>query len=184
MQNTNDHDTYYKLRSEWFYYKKVQEILSEITFSSIIDIGCRKSPILENIDNSVYKSMLDIAPIKPRPNINNITADFYTWEPDMKYDVAVCLQVLEHLDRPKDFVQKLFSVADIIIISVPYKWPKGACKYHIQDPVDEEKVLSWTDRQPDEKYIVKDNKYRLICRYNIKHRKNINKMALVKKHKI
>lgn len=156
-------------------------MLSEMTFSFIIDIGCRKSPILENIDSSVYKSMLDILPIKPLPNINNITADFYTWKPDRKYDVAVCLQVLEHLDRPKDFVQKLFCIADTIIISVPYKWQKG--RYHIQDPVDEEKVLSWTDREPDEKYIIKDNTYRLFCRYNkIKdNKKKLVKKEIVKK---
>jgi hypothetical protein len=166
MKGTDKNESYYKLRSEMFYYKKIQEMLSEMKFTSIIDIGCKKSPIFENIDNTVYKSMLDILPTKPLPNINNITADFYTWEPDRKYDVAVCLQVLEHLDRPQDFAKKLFDIADTIIISVPYKWPKGSCKYHIQDPVDEKKLLSWTDREPYEKYIINDNKYRLICRYN------------------
>jgi len=95
-----------------------------------------------------------------------ITADFYEWEPDRKYDVALCLQVLEHLDKPKEFAQKLFQVAPIVIISVPYKWAKGACKYHVQDPINEEKILSWTGRQPDEKHIVTDRKKRrIICLY-------------------
>ena len=95
-----------------------------------------------------------------------ITADFYTWTPDRQYDVALCLQVLEHLDRPKEFVEKLFQIAAITIISVPYKWPKGSCKYHVQDPIDQDKIHTWAGRDPDEMHIVKDNgKKRIICLY-------------------
>ena len=95
-----------------------------------------------------------------------ITADFYEWNPDRKYDVVLCLQVLEHLDKPKEFVEKLFRTASTTILSVPYKWPKGSCKYHVQDPIDEQKILSWTGREPDEKHIITDNgKRRIICVY-------------------
>jgi len=159
-------DAYYNERKDYHYYKKVQSILNSVQFNSIIDVGSRKSPIMQNLDSNIYKVMLDLIPIPPQPGMNMITADFYEWEPDRKYDVALCLQVLEHLDKPKEFAQKLFQVAPIVIISVPYKWAKGACKYHVQDPINEEKILSWTGRQPDEKHIVTDRKKRrIICLY-------------------
>jgi hypothetical protein len=162
----NTVDQYYKKRKDFHYYKQVQSMLSKNDFSSIIDVGSRKSPVMEHLDDDIYKAMLDIKPINPIPNIHMITADFYTWTPDRKYDVALCLQVLEHLDRPKEFVEKLFQVAAITIISVPYKWPKGSCKYHVQDPIDQHKIHTWAGRDPDEMHIVKDNgKKRIICLY-------------------
>jgi len=143
-------------------------MLAKLTFASILDVGSRKSPVMDNIDNSVYKAMLDIKPMPPQPNIHMITADFYTWNPDRHYDVALCLQVLEHLDRPKEFVEKLFQVATTVMISVSYKWLKGSCKYHVQDPINEEKILSWTGREPDEQYIITDGtKERIICMYQL-----------------
>jgi hypothetical protein len=163
-------NTYYKKRKEFHYYKQVKSMLSKHTFSSIIDVGSRKSPVMEKIEGNVYKAMLDIKPIEPIPGIHMITADFYTWTPDRKYDVALCLQVLEHLDKPKEFVKKLFETAPYVLISVPYKWPKGSCKYHLQDPIDEKKIFSWTEKTPIEKHIITDNgKRRMICLYHRNH---------------
>jgi hypothetical protein len=158
-------DEYYNTRKNFKYYKTVNTCLSTIDFSSIIDVGSRKSPVLESIDNSVYKTRLDIVALPPMPNIHDVTADFYTWVPDRIYDVAICLQVLEHLDDPSTFVKKLFNTAKTVIVSVPYKWKPGTCKEHIQDPVDEKKLLSWTDREPNETYIIVDRLSRLICLY-------------------
>ena len=159
---------YYKKRKDFRYYKQIQAMLAKLTFTSILDVGSRKSPVLDDIDPSVYKAMLDIKPMPPQPNIHMITADFYTWNPDRQYDVALCLQVLEHLDRPREFVEKLFQTAKTVIISVPYKWLKGSCKYHVQDPIDEAKILSWTGREPDEKHIITDrSRRRILCMYRL-----------------
>jgi len=158
--------SYYNSRKDFHYYKKVKDILDSLHFSSIIDIGCRKSPMMKGLRDNVYKAMLDIQEIPPIDGIHMIQADFYTWEPDRTYDVVLCLQVLEHLDKPKEFAQKLLQVGKTVIISVPYKWKKGACKYHTQDPVDKSKVLGWVGREPDEEYIIKDKtRERLICVY-------------------
>jgi hypothetical protein len=161
-----DIKSYYKNRKAFKYYQKVQSMLFKLPFTSILDVGSRKSPVMEHIDSSIYKAMLDIKPMPVQPGIHTITADFYKWKPDREYDIALCLQVLEHLDRPKEFVEKLFQVARFVIISVPYKWAKGDCKYHVQDPIDEHKIFSWTGREPDEKHIVTDvGKRRIICLY-------------------
>jgi hypothetical protein len=157
---------YYSRRKEFHYYKKVKEILDSLTFSSIIDVGCRKSPMMAGLDNTIYKAMLDIQEIPPMDGIHMIQADFYTWTPDRKYDVVLCLQVLEHLDKPKEFAQKLLQVGKTVIISVPYKWKEGSCKYHTQDPIDKSKLKGWVGREPDEDYVVTDKGLeRIICVY-------------------
>jgi hypothetical protein len=162
--------SYYDFRKEFNYYKKIVEILNDIgDVSSIIDIGGRKSPVLEKLDKSIYKASLDIITISPSlkdQGVVYINADFLTWIPDKNYDVVLCLQVLEHLDNPKEFALKLFSTGKIVIISLPYKWREGFCASHVQDPVDELKIKEWTQREPSSSFIVKDLKAnRIICVY-------------------
>lgn len=159
-------ENYYNRRKGYNYYKKVQEILEGMKFSSIIDIGSRKSPVIDHLGKNVKKTMLNIEPLEPKKNMKMITADFYTWNPDIHYDVALCLQVLEHLDKPKEFTEKLFQTAKHVIISVPYKWAKGLCKFHVQDPIDEAKMREWSGRDAKETHIIKDgNRERIIFVY-------------------
>jgi hypothetical protein len=75
------------------------------------------------------------------------------------------LQVLEHLENPAEFAQKLFQSGQTVIISVPYKWPSGIQKNHVQDPVDEQKLKCWTGRDAIELLIVCDRRERLIAVY-------------------
>lgn len=68
------------------------------------------------------------------------------------------------------FAQKLFTLGKTVIISVPYKWPKGRCKEHVHDPVDENKLYNWVKKKPDQYWVIKEDKYapsdkRLICLY-------------------
>lgn len=159
---------YYNERKDMKYYKKIQEILKSLDYQSILDVGARKSPIFEHLDVSIEKTLLDIQKIPDQSGCQVIQADFYTWNPNKEYDIVLCLQVLEHLENPVDFCKKLFCTAkQMVILSVPYKWKKGVCKYHIQDPVDEEKLFSWTKRNPSESFIIQDGKERLICCYKI-----------------
>jgi len=168
MNKTRKHHshTYYNTRKAYHYYKKVKEILNGIHFTSIIDIGSRKSPVMEHLGSSIHKTMLDIKPMPPMPGVELITADFYKWTPSKTYDVILCLQVLEHLSRPATFAKKLFQTGKHVIISVPYKWPKGSCKYHVQDPINEAKIHGWTGRDPDYEYIIRDDaRERIVCVY-------------------
>jgi hypothetical protein len=58
------------------------------------------------------------------------------------------------VDRPDRFLQKLFSVARHVIVSVPYEWPEGSSSQHVQDPVDREKLCSWGQREPNYHQVV------------------------------
>lgn len=89
------------------------------------------------------------------PGVELHLGDFIEWDSgDQRFDVALCLQVLEHVSDPTAFAQKLFELADVVVISVPYKWPKGMTKGHTHDPVDEVKLRKWTGREPFESRIV------------------------------
>jgi len=43
-----------------------------------------------------------------------------------------------------------------VLISVPYKWPKGSNKQHLQDPVTLEAVVDWFGRQPNYHLVVRE----------------------------
>ena len=73
---------------------------------------------------------------------NMITADFAQWDPTInslppnlstivKYDLVICSQVVEHVNQPREFVQKLLQTTNnYVIISVPYKWkPCKTCNH-------------------------------------------------------
>lgn len=70
--------------------------------------------------------------------------------PKEPYDLVLCLQVLEHQHDKQipEFVRRLLASGKTLIVSVPYKWTKGAVKSHLQDPIDEAKFLAWFPRRP------------------------------------
>ena len=112
--------------------------------------------------------VLDFAVRDAGDGITPIEADFLTWEPERQFDVATCLQVLEHLDNPVPFCEKLKKIARHLIVSVPYKW-LGNAPGHVQDPVDEQKLLGWMQLRPNNSQVVYEpfREGRLIAYYNL-----------------
>ena len=163
---------YFNNRKDYKYYKKVHEILQKLSHhnSSILDVGGWKGEFISSVTEFPSKTVTDLhqRPIDFNKNIGFISGDFLTLNYH-KYDVVICLQVLEHLshDLVKKFTQKLFQVGNTVIISVPYKWKSGQCKYHVHDPVDEFKLYSWTNRYPKKTWIIteKNGIKRLIAWY-------------------
>jgi 2-polyprenyl-3-methyl-5-hydroxy-6-metoxy-1,4-benzoquinol methylase len=135
--------------------------------NSIIDVGSGNTPILENF---MVKKKVSIDIRKPyvAEDVISIKKDFLQYNSDEKFDVCLCLQTLEHVKDVKEFSKKLLNISKILIISVPYKWKEGHCKYHINDPVDEDKLFSWFLKNPMYSEIVKEeNKIkRIINIYN------------------
>ena len=170
-------DNYWSSRKNFNYYKKVLKLMAKIPAKSVIDIGGWKGEFLHSVDFIEDKTCLDKQKTEQKySDIQYINANFLDYQPERSYDLAICLQVLEHLkdETIYQFTEKLFTLAPRVIISVPYKWKKNACKFHFQDPVDLQKLKSWTTLEPNKTYIVKEKPWaligsrdiRLICEYS------------------
>lgn len=173
-EKPNSVNDYWTRRKNLIYYRYVEMIVRGVAnqAGSIIDIGSSNTSCVEWFDWIPIKHALDKRTPYSSNYVTGIEEDFLNFEPQQKYDLAICLQVLEHVPKAGAFARKLFNIADSVLISVPYKWPEGDCKYHIHDPVDEEKLEKWTDRSPDysvvvqEPLIVSPKGERLIAYYN------------------
>lgn len=113
---------------------------------SVLDVGSADCEYINRLDWVPDRVRLDRRRLTPLPGVTDVRANFMRFDPDRRFDLILCLQVLEHLDEPEPFVRKLFAQGRVVIISVPYKWPLRPDSSHVQDPVDEEKFLSWTGR--------------------------------------
>jgi hypothetical protein len=67
------------------------------------------------------------------------------------------------------FAHHLLRLCEVVIISVPYRWPEDASSYHVHDPVDEEKLKTWFHREPNFTYRIAElhGQERLICVYDV-----------------
>ena len=168
MADVND---YWESRQEILYYQVVRILTQAISqgAESLIDVGSAGCPYLEWYGHVPYRTSIDLRRPYEAAGVQSLVGNFLDWTPDRKYDVATCLQVLEHVAKAREFAQKLLATAAVVVISVPYKWPHGHTKSHVQDPVDERKMLGWFDREPNFSYIVNELKapvQRLVCVYD------------------
>lgn len=164
-------EQYFKQRRHLNYYQQARALVNEHAMSchSILDVGSRNVPFAGWFPWITDQTTIDLQD-GPRMGINHhIRADFLTHGFDRPYDLVTCLQVLEHVERAQEFARKLFCVAQKhVLISVPYRWPEGFCRYHRHDPVDDEKLAGWTGRVPDVRCVVRDgHKDRLLCWYEV-----------------
>ena len=160
-------NTYWAERKDFRYYEEVVRFARHHVPQGgrVIDVGAGATKLLERMKWFDERVRLDQSEIPSRRGIEQIHLDFFEYRPLHDFDLVLCLQVLEHLDDPGAFAQKLFAIGRNVIISVPYKWPKGAHPPHVQDPVDEAKLEAWTGRKPAEMCIVHDGADRLIAVY-------------------
>ncbi|MGA0594953.1 hypothetical protein [Enterovirga sp. CN4-39] len=155
-ENGGQDGKYWSERKEYIYYVAVKQIAERIAGNaySILDVGSNATPVLDWFPEVPIRHSVDVRRPYKAEGIRSFKADFLNWEPKRrKFNVVLCLQVLEHLDRPREFAEKLVSMSDVAIVSVPYKWPENKTHWHKQDPVDEEKLASWFGRQPNFSYI-------------------------------
>lgn len=167
--------SYWKARQALKYYQSIQSILEAHGGSSILDVGSADTPVaaMGDFQRRVALTLNEI-PLQQRVGgVSYRFGDFLDF-PAEQFAVVTCLQVLEHLDDADVgvFARKLFLHAEeLVVISVPYQWPEGSCKYHKQDPVDEEKLRTWTGRAPTRQHIVTEDDHghrrRLIAVYEL-----------------
>ncbi|HEX7034365.1 MAG TPA: methyltransferase domain-containing protein [Pseudomonadales bacterium] len=121
---------------------------------SVLDVGSNATPTLE-WHRAAAKRLVSVDLRRPyvAEGVESLTCDFLQYEPESRFDMVTCFQVLEHVPDAASFARKLLRVADVAVVSVPYKWKRGSCKWHVHDPVDERKMRSWFGREPDFSYI-------------------------------
>jgi hypothetical protein len=158
---------YADARSDFNYYREVIRLAGENVpgGGAVIDVGSGDTTVIDALPSFAVRMTLDRRYIPPRPGIEHVTSDFLAWHQTRHFDLVLCLQVLEHLDDPGPFARRLFDLGATVIISVPYRWPAGLHQGHVQDPVDERSLESWTGRRPIETLVVRDGQERLIAIY-------------------
>jgi hypothetical protein len=147
---------YWGERYDLMYYNYVRYFVRVIgaKAKSLIDIGSNGAEYVTWFPWIPDVTSLDLNRPYSGDGVASIKADFFKWVPERQYDLALCLQVLEHLDRPAEFLHKVLEISRKAIISVPYQWPEGASKYHVQDPIDLEKFVGWAGVKPNYYQIV------------------------------
>lgn len=159
---------YWHRRQDFLYYQVVRILATKLAEGkeSILDVGSHGSPYLEWFADVPHRTSLDLVEPYRAEGITSVVSDFLAWEPDRRYDVVLCLQVLEHVRDARSFARKLLKTGRIVIVSVPYRWPAGVSRNHVQDPVTTEKLLDWFGRRPDHTHLVVEPstaKERLVC---------------------
>lgn len=150
--------TYWADRMDMMYYRYVDYIVRTLAHdaTSLIDVGSANCPYLDWFDWIPEKVSFDRAPPYQSDQVTGMQGDFMTHPFDRKYDVCLCLQVLEHIPRVRLFARRLMAVSDLVIISVPYNWPATMMEEHVNDPVDLEKVQKWFGRKANYHIIVEE----------------------------
>jgi hypothetical protein len=163
-------DKYWLERQRFLYIQVTKEIARRIAgnANSIMDVGSNGTPILDWFPEVPLRVSVDLRKPYVADGIESVKEDFLTWEPSQRFDVGLCLQVLEHVADAEAFAQHLLRLCEVVIISVPYRWPEEASSYHVHDPVDEEKLKTWFHREPNFTYRIAElhGQERLISVYD------------------
>jgi hypothetical protein len=124
---------------------------------SVIDVGSNGTPTLEwHRQTATRLVSLDLRRPYVAEGVESVACDFLQYDPGARFDLVTCFQVLEHVPDPGAFARKLIQIGDVAIVSVPYKWKKGKCRFHLHDPVNERKMKKWFGREPDFSYIARE----------------------------
>lgn len=159
MTNEYDRQKYWSTRKHLVYYSVIDRYVRYVgrNAKTLLDVG-GTAPYIEWFDWIPALRTLDIAAPYHSDRVTAIRMDLYEYVPKQKFDIVLCLQVLEHLTDPKRAVDKIKALTDTVILSVPYKWDprKTARAGHVQDPVDEAKLDGWVGRKPVSSTIVNE----------------------------
>ena len=149
---------YWEQRKKFQYYKAAIDLAHEFASDArtAIDVGSGNTKFLQQVDWVAQKTAVDLDVVPRIQGAKNHRIDFMKFQHLYMFDLVFCLQVLEHLELVHPFAKKLMCTGRIIIISVPYKWPADSCEWHLQDPIDEIKLLKWIGRQWFKSVIVED----------------------------
>lgn len=140
-------NNYWESRKGCDYYKRVESFINSLgSGESIVDVGAADTP-LSYCGIYTHRIRIDKRKWKEIPGAFTIQADWMKLE--VQATTIICCQVIEHLKdaQIKPFVDKLFSSAENVIVSVPYLWSEDANAAHEQDPIDHKKFSELMGRR-------------------------------------
>jgi len=115
---------------------------------TICDVGSGGCPHLDMIEGIERKISIDKKEPFEATDVEAITQDYVTWQPEKRSDITLCLLTLNRLTRPAFFARKLMANSNIVIVSVPYKCTGEAAERHTHKDIDENMMRGWFDRTP------------------------------------
>ncbi|MFQ8429987.1 class I SAM-dependent methyltransferase [Amaricoccus sp. W119] len=149
---------YWRKRTDLMYYQYFKYFVRCLApnAKSLIDIGSGNAPYLEWFDWIPDRVSFDKAHPYQSETVRGLEGDFFTFDFGQRFDLVTCMQVLEHIPDAERFARRLTEIGDLLLVSVPFRWPKGQTRGHVNDPVDLKKLSRWFGREPNYSMIVRE----------------------------
>jgi len=163
--------SYSKKRKDQQYYRDVWctvRFLGEGA-RSIVDVGSSFPPFLLSADWIPEREITSkYFPGNERPcgksthcmlqdGISANIQDFYTWKPQKVYDIALAMQVVEHVSNPTRFMRKILKTGRMVVVTAPYRWEDNHMKFHKQHQITLEDMRKWAGKHELHFHISQDN---------------------------
>lgn len=149
---------YWARRSDLLYYRYVDLIVRTVgaQATSLIDVGSGNCPYLEWFDWIPDRVSVDIRAPYRSETVTGIAGDIHALDFGRRFDVCTCLQVLEHVPEAGPFARRLMELAELVVVSVPFKWgdKPEPTPGHVHDPVDRRSLRRWFGRAPNYQIVV------------------------------
>ncbi len=116
--------------------------------------GMRDCPFLSAIDWDSFSPVIDLDRVARGRVLCNVLDDFSQFEPSERFDLVFWLDSLEQVPEPARFLRKLMRMCEVVVVSVPYKWPHDPGSGRQNDPIDEVKLQQWARRRWVESEVV------------------------------
>jgi hypothetical protein len=166
-------EAYWRRRANMRYYKRFDRVMRSVARDarSMIDVGTGIVPYLEWFDWIPERVSVDVNPPYRSETVRGVQGDIFALDFPAKFDVCTCLQVLEHIPEPRPFARRLMDLSDLLVITVPYLWPVGKTRGHVNDPIDTAKFEGWFGRAPNWRHVTHEpwrrDSRRLIAIYDL-----------------
>lgn len=135
---------------------------------SIVDVGSSVPPFLLSADWIPERELISkYFPGNERPcgisthcllqdGIQANIQDFMKWHEQKTYDIAIAMQVVEHVKNPTLFMRKLLKTGRLVVVTVPYRWDDNQMKFHKQHKISMQDVRKWAGKHEVHLHISQD----------------------------